>query len=86
MVRHQVFGAAGEVVTDAYLYRYKNIDGVELPTLFRIERHWEELSLRLELDDITLNPEGDEELFRYLVPSGFQVEDLDERREVAEPS
>jgi outer membrane lipoprotein-sorting protein len=86
VVRHQVFGTAGEVVTDAYLYRYKNIDGIELPTLFRIDRHWEELSLRLELEDITLNPEGDEELFRYLVPSGFQVEDLDERKEVAEPS
>ncbi len=86
VVRHQVFGEGGEVVTDAYLYRYRDVDGVELPTLYRIERHWEELSLRLDLDEVKLNPDSDQELFRYQVPAGFTVEDLDERREVAEPS
>ncbi|HUX07541.1 MAG TPA: hypothetical protein VMX35_09540 [Acidobacteriota bacterium] len=86
IVRHQVFGEEGEVVTDAYLYRYRDVAGVEIPTLYRIERHWEELSLRLDLDEVKLNPDSDQELFRYQVPAGFQVEDLDERREIAEPS
>ena len=86
VTRHLVFGESGEVITDAYLYSYEPVGGVELPRLYVIRRHWEELSLRLEFEEILLNPETREDLFRYQPPAGFEVIDLDERKKVAEPS
>jgi len=79
VTRHVVFGEGGEVVTEAYLYRYEETAGVELPRLLVIRRHWEELNLRLEFEDVVLNPDANENLFRYEVPQGFEVVDLDER-------
>jgi outer membrane lipoprotein-sorting protein len=85
VTRHQVFGSAGEVVTDVYLHRYEDTAGVELPRLYSIRRYWEELSLRMELEEISINPELNRELFRYDVPAGFEIEDLEEKKEDAEP-
>ena len=84
--RHLVFGESGEVVTDAYLYKYEIAGGVELPQLYVIRRHWEELSLRLEFEEILINPETRDDLFRYQPPAGFEVIDLDESKKVAESS
>lgn len=76
--RHQVFNPSGELMTEAYLYQYEMVDGVELPRLYRIERYWEELSLNLELAVLTLNPDLDVSLFEYdEIPSGYRLIDID---------
>lgn len=84
--RHRVFNEIGELLTEANLYRYVNVDGVELPQFFKIERPWEELSLELTLKDIKLNTELPENIFRYEAPADFKIIDLDKRdTENAEP-
>lgn len=77
--RHRVFNEIGELLTEANLYQYVNVNGVELPQFFKIERPWEELSLELTLKDIKLNTELPEDIFNYEAPAGYKIIDLDKK-------
>jgi hypothetical protein len=79
--RHQVFAETGEMTTEAQFYRYTEVGGLEIPQTVYIDRPWEELRLVLELSEIRINPEINEELFRFEVPEGFQVKRLEESKE-----
>jgi len=84
--RHKVFNQFGELTTEAFLYQYKSVDGVDLPHYFRIERHWESISIRFTLEDIVLNSELRPGLFIYdSPPANFEVIELDKRDTNAEP-
>ena len=78
--RHRIYNESGELVTEANLFKYTDVDGIRLPTSYRIERYWEELSLRLELSDIKLNSNLRDSLFNYgEVPVDYKLIDLDKR-------
>ena len=80
--RHSVYNETGEVLTEAYLYRYINVDGFELPTFYRIERQWEKISLRLTIDEYKLNSNLRDSLFEYdEVPQDYKLIDTDKREE-----
>lgn len=80
--RHRIYNESGELVTEANLFKYITVDGIDLPTSYRIERYWEELSLKLELNDIKLNGSLKDSLFSYGdVPVDYKLIDLDKREE-----
>jgi outer membrane lipoprotein-sorting protein len=78
--RHRVYNAFGELATEAFLYRYSEVDGIALPHYLRIERYWESISIKFTLEEIVLQEDLPDDLFNYdSPPADFEIIDLDKR-------
>ena len=68
----------GEVQWRAMFSKYEEHDGIAIATRIRAEVPDRDHSVKIDLDDIDLNPTLDPATFTFIAPKGAEIVDLDE--------
>ncbi len=79
--RLQVFTPSGEVFAEASLSDYQKVEDFEIPHSVRIEWPFEESFLELKTKDPSINSALPEKIWKFKVPAGFPVIDIEEEEE-----
>jgi outer membrane lipoprotein-sorting protein len=75
--QQDVYNDAGQVVTTAFYDEYKVNGGIQFPTLIRIERPLDELSLKVEVTHLVLNETLEDDQFELKAPEGVVVRNVE---------